>query len=127
MSTAEKKIFLIFTSVSVFSLFSLGYSSSLIAKSQLFRAALTQYFECEAFGYVPGRCDRERFKKIYNPVVGAIAHFLMGIVSLSILNFAVKWRRIKFTGSNAFTIKINNFTKVLFQNSSSRSTTESSV
>ena len=125
MSTAEKKIFLIFTSVSVFSLFSLGYTSNLIAKSQIFKAALTQYFECEAFGHVPGKCDREAFEKMYSPIVGAVAHFLMGIMSLSILNFVVKWERIKITGSNAFAITINNFTKVLLmQNSSS---TESSM
>ena len=126
MSIAEKKIFLIFTSVSVFSLFFLGYSSNLLAKYQIFKAALTQYFECEAFGHVPGKCGKEAFEKIYSPIVGAVAHFLLGIVSLSILNFVVKWERIKITVNNAFAITINNFTKVLLiQNSTS--TTESSI
>ena len=126
MSIAEKKIFLIITSVSVFGLFYLGYSSNLIAKSHIFKAALTQYFECEAFGHVPGKCDREAFEKIYSPIVGAVANFLLGIVCLSILNFVVKWEKIKITGNNAFAITINNFTKVLLMQNST-SSTESSI
>ena len=109
MSTAEKKIVLIFTSVSVFSLFSLGYVSSVIARFPAFEAALTQYFECEAFGHDQGKCSRSIFEKMYSPYMSAVTYFLVGLVSLSILNFVIKWKKMKTNGRTI----ARNFSKVL--------------
>ena len=65
------------------------------AKSDKFIAALTNYFKCEALGYVPGKCNRSEFEQYYNPYMGAISYILMGLVPLGILNFVLKWRSIK--------------------------------
>ncbi|XP_019850445.1 PREDICTED: uncharacterized protein LOC109581108 isoform X2 [Amphimedon queenslandica] len=109
LSTAEKKIILIFTSVSVFSLFSLGYVSSVIARVPAFEAALTQYFECEAFGHDPEKCSRSTFEKMYSPYMSAVAYFLIGLVSLTILNFVIKWQKMR-TGGRTI---VRNVSKVL--------------
>ncbi|XP_019859817.1 PREDICTED: uncharacterized protein LOC109588071, partial [Amphimedon queenslandica] len=54
-----------------------GHLTNIEAKSDKFEAALMQYFECEAFGHIPGKCDRGTFEKIYNPYMSAIAYILM--------------------------------------------------
>lgn len=103
---------LVFTSVLLFSLFSLGYISSVIARSHRFKAALTQYFECEAFGHVPGKCDRKIFEKMYSPYLSAVTYILLGLVSLSILNFVIKWQEVAKTRKHAMTLT-RSFSRVL--------------
>ncbi|XP_019854876.1 PREDICTED: uncharacterized protein LOC109583830 [Amphimedon queenslandica] len=95
LSTAEKKILLVFTSFIVFGVYILGHVSDITAKSGKFQAALREYFECEAFGHIPGKCDRETFDKIYSPYTSVIAYILMSLIPLSILNFILKWSSVK--------------------------------
>ncbi|XP_019854872.1 PREDICTED: uncharacterized protein LOC109583828 isoform X2 [Amphimedon queenslandica] len=95
LTTAEKKIVMVIISFVIFGVYILGNTSGAVAKSNEFKAALTQYFECEAFGHVPGKCDRGTFDKIYNPYLNAISYILIGLVPLSILNFIIKWHSVK--------------------------------
>ena len=101
LSTAEKKILLVFTSFTIFGVFTVGNQSSIEANSDKLGAALMQYFECEALGHVPGKCDRGTFENIYSPYLSAITYILMSLTSLSILNFILKWSSVKSTGNKA--------------------------
>uniref|UniRef100_A0A1X7UPL3 FZ domain-containing protein n=1 Tax=Amphimedon queenslandica TaxID=400682 RepID=A0A1X7UPL3_AMPQE len=101
LSTAEKKILLVFTTYIIFGVFILGHLSDVTAKSGKFEAALREYFECEAFGHIPGKCDRGTFDKIYNPYMSVTAYMLMSLIPLSVLNFILKWRSVKNTGNKA--------------------------
>lgn len=95
LTTAEKKIVMVIISFVIFGVYILGNTSGAVAKSNEFKAALTQYFECEALGHVPGKCDRGSFDKIHNPYLNAITYILIGLVPLSILNFIIKWDSVK--------------------------------
>ena len=95
LSTAEKKILLVFTSYVIFGAFILGHVSDITAKSGKFQAALREYFECEAFGHVPGKCDRGTFDKIFSRYISVIVYILMSLIPLSILNFILKWSSIE--------------------------------
>ena len=95
LSTAEKKILLVFLSISTFGAFILAHFNSTITRFNKFITALTQYFECEALGHIPGKCNRETFEKIHSPYMDAITYMLMGLVTLSVLNFVLKWSSFK--------------------------------
>lgn len=99
LSTAERKIILVFTSFIVLGVFILGNTSGATAKANQFQAALAEYFECEALGHISGKCDRGTFENIYNPYTNAISYILMGLVPLSLLNFIIKWSTCKGTRS----------------------------
>ena len=101
LSTAEKKILLVFTSYVIFGVFILGQVSDITAKSDKFQAALREYFECEAFGHVPGKCDRGTFDKIFSPYTSVITYILMSLIPLSILNFILKWSSVKTVKNKA--------------------------
>ena len=101
LSIAEKKILLVFTSFIIFGFFILGHVSDITAKSDKFQAALEEYFECEAFGHIPGKCDRGTFDKIFSPYTSAIAYILMSLIPLSILNFIIKWSSVKTAKNRA--------------------------
>lgn len=86
-----------FSSVILFSVFSLADLSNYVAKSHDFTAALTSYFMCEALGYVPAQCDRSEFTGIYTPYTTVVAQVLLTLIPLTILNYIVKWKSIKKT------------------------------
>ncbi|XP_019854875.1 PREDICTED: uncharacterized protein LOC109583829 [Amphimedon queenslandica] len=103
LNTAEKKILLVFTFFIIFGAFNVAHQSNITAKSDEFEAALEEYFECEAFGHIPGKCDRGTFEKIrmYSSYMSAIAFILMSLIPLSILNFILKWSSVKSAGNKA--------------------------
>ncbi|XP_019854877.1 PREDICTED: uncharacterized protein LOC109583831 [Amphimedon queenslandica] len=109
LSTAEKKILLVFTVFTIFGAFTIGHESSTDATSDKFEAALEEYFECEAFGHIPGKCDRGTIEKIRRPYFSAIAYILMSLIPLSILNFILKWSSVKSARN-----KVVNLTKRCF-------------
>ena len=121
---------MVFTSFIIFGVFILGHVSDITAKSKKFELALVEYFQCEAFGHIPGKCDRGTFDKIYSPYMSAIAYMLMGLVPLSILNFILKWSSVKSVGNKA-KILTKRYSSFLLQGkssyaSSSENTPESS-
>ena len=126
LSTAEKKILLIFATYITFGVFILGHLSDVIAKSGKFQAALREYFECEAFGYVPGKCNRGTFDKIYNPYMSVTAYILMSLMPLSILIFTLKWRSVKSTGNKAVKL-IRKYSSFFYCGTSSFATSSISV
>uniref|UniRef100_A0A1X7UE38 Uncharacterized protein n=1 Tax=Amphimedon queenslandica TaxID=400682 RepID=A0A1X7UE38_AMPQE len=87
----------------------LWHESSTDATSDKFEAALEEYFECEAFGHIPGKCDRGTIEKIRRPYFSAIAYILMSLIPLSILNFILKWSSVKSARN-----KVVNLTKRCF-------------
>ncbi|XP_019859822.1 PREDICTED: uncharacterized protein LOC109588073 isoform X1 [Amphimedon queenslandica] len=101
LSTAEKKILLVFIIFTIFGAFTIGHESSTDATSDKFEAALQEYFECEAFGHIPGKCDRGTIEKISKPYFSAIAYILMSLTPLGILNFILKWSSVKNVGNKA--------------------------
>ena len=95
LSTAEMKIIVALCSFILFAVFSLAQSSYVQAKSDIFIASLTDYFKCEAFGHIPGKCNRSNFEQHYNQYLVAISNILLGLIPLSILNFVLKWRSVQ--------------------------------
>ena len=79
----------------LFTIFTLARIATGSAKSDKFIAALTNYFKCEALGYVPGKCDRSEFEQYDNHYMSAISYILMGLVPLGILNYVLKWTSVK--------------------------------
>ena len=126
LSTAEKKILLVFTSFIIFGVFILGHVSDITAKSGKFQAAVREYFECEAFGYVPGKCNRGTFDEIYNPYMSVIVYMLMSLIPLSILNFILKWSSVKSTGNKAVKLT-KRYSSFLYRGKSSFITSSESV
>ena len=95
LSTAEKKILIIICLFIVPAIFISAQTAVLIATSDKFMAALTNYFKCEALGYVPGKCNRSEFEQYSNPYMSVILYTLLGLAPLGILNFVLKWRSMK--------------------------------
>ena len=94
LTTAEMKIMLVIVTFMVFSIYTLVRYSNTLAIADKLRSAFTDYFKCEALGYVPGRCSREPFERLDTPYVNAISYLLLGFITLSILNFVIKWRMV---------------------------------
>ena len=101
LSIAEKKILLVFTIFIIYGVFNVVHQSNTEAKYAEYQAALEEYFECEALGHVPGKCDRGTFENIYSPYMSATAYMLMNLLPLSILNFILKWSSVKSAGNKA--------------------------
>ena len=79
----------------VFVIFTLARTSVILSKADELVSALTDYFKCEALGYVPGRCNRETFERLTLPYFSAIGDITLGLIPLSILNFVFKWSSVK--------------------------------
>ena len=109
---------MVFTSFIIFGVFILGHVSDITAKSKKFELALVEYFQCEAFGHITGKCDRGTFDQIYSPYMSAIAYMLMAFVPLSILNFILKWSSVKSVGNKA-KILTKKYSSFLLQGKSS--------
>ena len=86
----------------VFVVFTLVHSAIVTAKSDKFVFVLNDYFNCEALGHVPGKCNRSEFEHIYSPYMSAITYVLIGLVPLGILNFVLKWRSVKEVAVKSF-------------------------
>ena len=56
---------------------------------------LTEYFVCEAFGHVPGKCDRNVLEQYsYQTYMSAIAYVLLAFIPFTVLNFIVNWEKL---------------------------------
>ena len=95
LSTAEKKIIIALCSFILFAVVTLVQNSLGLATLDTFIAGLTDYIKCEAFGHIPGKCNRSDFEQHYNQYLAAISNILMGLIPLSILNFVLKWRSVQ--------------------------------
>lgn len=71
--------------------------SDITAKAEKYLTAIDNYFNCEALGHVPGKCDRNEFEKIFSPYMSGVSYSLMGLIPLSILNYVLKWEWITNT------------------------------
>ena len=69
----------------------MAHAAYVAATSDKLITALTNYFNCEALGYVPGKCNRSEFEQYYNPYITVISYTLIGLV----LNFVLKWMSVK--------------------------------
>ena len=79
----------------VFVVVSLAHSGDVTAKSDKSIAAVTEYFKCEALGYVPGKCNRSKMEQYNTSIMSAIAYTMIGLIPLGILTFVLKWRAVK--------------------------------
>ena len=85
---------LVIVSSMVFSIYTLVRYSNTLAIADKLRTAFTDYFKCEALGYIPGRCSREPFERLDTPYVNALSYLLLGCMIPSILNFVIKWTMV---------------------------------
>ena len=79
----------------LFAVFTLVQNSLGIASFDTFITSLTDYFKCEAFGHIPGKCNRSSFEQQYNQYLTALNNILLGLIPLTILNFVLKWRSVQ--------------------------------
>ena len=86
----------------VFSVVTLVHTGIVIASSDKFIAALTDYFKCEALGHVTGKCNRSEFEQYYNPYMSAISYIFIGLIPLGIINFVLKWNSVKKVAEKSF-------------------------
>ena len=73
----------------------MAHAAYVAATSDKLITALTNYFKCEALGYVPGKCNRSDFEQYNNPYITLISYTLIGLIPLGILNFVLKWMSVK--------------------------------
>ena len=75
-----------------------------LANSDKFVEALTTYFKCELSGHVPDKCDRSEFELYTHPYVSVISNILLGLLPLSILNYVLKFEKVKQSLFRCYTI-----------------------
>lgn len=107
LSTAEKKIILIFVSILILALTILAYTSHVSATANKFKMALAEYFQCEAFGYEPGKCDHS-YDGIVSPYWSMTVYGMVGFVPISVLNYVLNWESIKNCCTKLLCAKRNN-------------------
>ena len=106
------KIIIALCSFILFAVYVLVQNGIVQAKSDTFITALTGYFKCEAFGHIPGKCNRSNFEQHYNQYLATISYILMGLIPLGILNFVLKWRSAQKKMKSLF-VCLNRSTKSL--------------
>ena len=95
LTTAEKKIIIIFLSVMVFGVYTMVHFGVVTGTTDEKIELLTKYFFCEASGHVPGRCDRKALEQyLYQNYMSIFAYVLLGIIPIAILNFVVNWEKL---------------------------------
>ena len=75
-----------------------------LANADKFVEALTAYFICELSGHVPGKCDRSEFEQYKHPYASVISNILLGLFPISILNYVLKFEKIKRSLFRCYTI-----------------------
>lgn len=122
VSVAEKKIVLVFLSFLILGMFILCLNGYLQSREDEFESALAQYFACEAFGYVEGKCDHNTITNVYSPFVIAALYLFLSLLPLSILNYVLKWKSVKKAGKSMR--KFASKRSLLFQESSLKLSSE---
>ena len=69
LSTAEKKIILVFISFLIFGVYTMVHVAIVTAYSDEVIEGLLTYFKCELSGHVPNKCDRSSFERYSRPYV----------------------------------------------------------
>ena len=95
LSAVETKTVVVFCSFIIFAVYNIIYLSVRKAHTEKLINGLRSYFECEAFGYTPGKCDREMFEQYTNPYARAMVYLLMSLIPLSVLIYVINWRSLK--------------------------------
>ena len=68
------------------------------ARRKTITPATLQYFACEAYGHVPGKCDRALFEQYYDYWGLSCATFLLaGFIPLVNLTFIINFQKIQDT------------------------------
>lgn len=95
LSAVETKTVVVFCSFIIFAVYNIIYLSVRKAHTEKLINGLRSYFECEAFGYTSGKCDREMFEQYTNPYARAMVYLLMSLIPLSVLIYVINWRSLK--------------------------------
>ena len=103
LNTAEKKILILFIVFIIFGVYSLMDVAIITANNDKFVEALMTYFKCELSGHVPDKCDRSEFEQYKHPYVTAISNILLGLIPISILNYVLKFEKVKQSLSQCYT------------------------
>ena len=75
-----------------------------LANSDKLVEALTTYFICELSGHVPDKCDRSEFEQYTHPYVSVVSNILLGLFPISILNYVLKFEKVKRSLFQCYTI-----------------------
>ena len=92
LSTAEKKIIMVFVSFIVFGVYTMLHLGIVTGNADKATRGITEYFICESTGHEPGKCDRSIFERHLFPYMSVLAYILMGTIPIAILNFVVNWQ-----------------------------------
>ncbi len=95
LTTAEKKIMIVFMSFIIFGVYTMIQTGVVSAHVDNLINGLEKYLACELGGHVPGKCDRTDFEKYSYPYLLAVSYILLGFIPLSILNFVINVRVTK--------------------------------
>ena len=95
LSTAEKKVMIVFLSFIVFGVFTMAQTGITTADSDKLARGLVKYFNCESSGHIPGKCDRHEFEQYSHPYLLSVSYLLLGIIPLTILNFVLNVQSLK--------------------------------
>ena len=104
LNTAEKKILAVFIMYIIFGVHTQVEVAIDLANADKFVEALTTYFICELSGHVPGKCDRSEFEQYKHPYASVISNILLGLFPISILNYVLKFEKIKRLLFRCYTI-----------------------
>ena len=95
MSTAEKKIMIVFIFFIIFGVYTMIQTGVTTAHGKELTQGLTNYFLCEFPGNASRECDRNEFEKYSHPYLLAVTYVLLGFIPLTILNFVLNVRSTK--------------------------------
>ena len=104
LNTAGKKILAVFIMYIIFGVHTQVEVAIDLANADKFVEALTTYFICELSGHVPDKCDRSEFEQYKHPYVSVISNILLGLFPISILNYVLKFEKLKPSLFRCYTI-----------------------
>ncbi len=59
--------------------------------TRMLQPKLTDYFQCEALGYTPGKCNRNDFEVFTLAIPNGITYLILSLTPINILCFIINW------------------------------------
>ena len=93
--TAELKIMIVFAYFLMFLILVNCRDALYVAQRESFRDAVSNYFLCEAVGYVPGKCSREALEQFTYPPLSITFYAMAFLMPVVFLLFVINIRTLK--------------------------------
>ena len=95
ISTAEKKLLLVLSYYIIAGVSGLVYFAVFTADLDMIRKTVASYFLCEAFGHVPGKCDRTHLQRFWTWWLQGLTYLFIGCIPLVYMTFVVNFTTVK--------------------------------